>query len=428
MTPLLVVRGNTRKLALKSAGCLWPPNLLVVARNAGDRRRVEPWSDFVIKSRDPAGTIRAALEQALCWLAVAQDRVGTGGVGSYEFYGWTRGYPEVTGYIIPTIWDCRDALGREQLAERAVSMADWELRIQKADGGWEAGVEGEHRPPIVFNTGQVVRGLLRTHQETRDDRYLDAAVRAGDWIVGHQEQDGSWTRANHGQIKRVYDSYVSAPLARLTRITGNESYELAAIRNCEFVVRQQHENGWFTNCDNSHHFNHQPLTHTLGYTIDGLLETGELVGCERFVAAGTKAADALMRCVDPSGLLLGRFDDSWRPQVRWACLTGCAQIGIIMMKLYTLSGDERYVHTARRLTDLLIYAQQLNAVGQNRSGALPGSYPIWGTYAPFKYPCWATKYLIDLLLLVERNGSSGEHMVVAQPAAEAGAPVTTATA
>jgi hypothetical protein len=145
------------------------------------------------------------------------------------------------------------------------------------------------------------------------------------------------------------------------------------------------------------------VTHTLAYTIDGLLETGQLVGRDDFIAAGTKAADSLMSCVSPWGLLLGRFDESWRPRVRWACVTGCAQLGIIMMNLYADSGEERYAHTASKLTDFLIYVQRLNAVGQNRSGALPGSYPIWGTYAPFKYPCWATKYLVDLLLLVDRD-------------------------
>jgi hypothetical protein len=403
MRPLLALRGNVGKLALKSAGAIWPPNLLVVARNASDRGRVEPWSNFVLKSGEPGVAVHAALERALRWLTVAQDRVGTGGVGSYDFHGWTAGYPEVTGYIIPTIWDCRDVLAREKLADRAIRMADWALGIQKDDGGWEAGVEGQRQPAIVFNTGQVVRGLLRTYQETGDDRYLDAAVRGGDWIIEHQEEDGSWTRANYRQMKRVYDSYVSPPLARLTRITGNEAYERAATRNCEFVLRQQRDNGWFDNCDNSLHFNDEPLTHTLAYTIDGLLETGSLLSRQDFVAAGTKAADALMHCVSPSGFLPGRFDASWRPRVRWACLTGCAQIGIIVMKLYSDSGDKRYADVARRLTDFLLYVQQLNAVGHNRSGALPGSYPIWATYAPLKYPCWATKYLIDLLLLMERS-------------------------
>lgn len=32
------------------------------------------------------------------------------------------------------------------------------------------------------------------------------------------------------------------------------------------------------------------------------------------------------------------------------------------------------------------------------SGAIAGSYPIWG--APLRYPCWATKYYLDLLFLV----------------------------
>ena len=101
-------------------------------------------------------------------------------------------------------------------------MADWELRIQKADGGWEAGVEGRHHRPS-YSTQVRWSVDCSNAPGDRDGRYLEAAVRAGDWIVRHQEQDGSWTRANHRQIKRVYDSYVSAPLARLAQVTGNES-------------------------------------------------------------------------------------------------------------------------------------------------------------------------------------------------------------
>jgi hypothetical protein len=122
---LLSLRGNVGKLALKSVGALWPPNLVVVARNARDRRRDEPWTSFVARTSDPDATVREALELALRWLETSQDRVGTGGIGSYEFYGWTPGFPEVTGYILPTVWDCRHALGREDLVARAIRMADW---------------------------------------------------------------------------------------------------------------------------------------------------------------------------------------------------------------------------------------------------------------------------------------------------------------
>lgn len=412
------LRGNLGKLALKSAGALWPPNLIVVARNARDRRRVEPWSDFVARTSDSEATVREALESALRWILTSQDRIGTGGIGSYEFYGWTPGFPEVTGYIIPTMWDCRHALGREELAHSAVRMANWELAIQKEEGGWEGAVEGAKQPPIVFNTGQVVRGLLRTHQETGERRYLDASVHACDWIVNNQEEDGSWTLANFLQMKRVYDSYVAAPLARLGALTGNDAYTHAAIRNCEFVLRHQLENGWFDLCDNTPYFNDAPTPHTICYTIDGLLETGEVVGRDDFLAAGIKAADAFMRCIGSSGVLRGRFDDQWRGQVSWSCMTGCAQLGIIMMKLHARSGEERYREAARRLADFVIYVQRLNGVGSNRRGALPGSYPIWGPYAPLKYPCWATKFLIDLLLLRQQDEDENADSAVSalQPA------------
>jgi hypothetical protein len=219
----------------------------------------------------------------------------------------------------------------------------------------------------------------------------------------------------------VYDSYVTPPLARIASLTGNEAYARAAIRNCEFVLGHQRDNGWFDLCDNTPYFNDMPTPHTICYTIDGLLETGELLGRDDFVAAGTKAADALMRCMSPSGLLLGRFDEHWRVRAHWSCLTGCAQLGVIMMKLHARSREEHYRNAARRLVDFLIYMQGLNGVSPNRGGALPGSYPIWGTYAPFKYPCWATKFLVDLLLLTEQCGDvEGDTIISAlQPARSA---------
>ena len=34
-------------------------------------------------------------------------------------------------------------------------------------------------------------------------------------------------------------------------------------------------------------------------------------------------------------------------------------------------------------------------------GGIPGSLPLWGSYAPFTYPSWAAKFFIDALLLCE---------------------------
>jgi hypothetical protein len=58
----------------------------------------------------------------------------------------------------------------------------------------------------------------------------------------------------------------------------------------------------------------------------------------------------------------------------------------------------------------LVAVQGLSDAGRDRRGALPGSYPIWGFYAPLKLPSWATKYFLDLMLLIrsaERGVTAG---------------------
>jgi hypothetical protein len=398
---LALARSHVGLLTLKLIGALWPPNALLVARHAVSLvRRGTPAAD--------SASIEHSIDAALGWLGRSQDRVASGGVGCYEFYRWTAGYPEVTGYIIPTLWDCSRELGREELGARAVRMADWELGVQRHEGGFEGGYEGDGEPPVVFNTGQVIRGLLRTAEETGEGRYLDAAVRAGAWIVANQDEDGSWTRANFKGMKRVYDSYVSAPLARLARATGEEAFARAAARNCEFVLRRQRPNGWFELADNNPRFNDAPLTHTICYTVDGLLETGRVLGEQRFVEAATRTADRLLTIVEASPALPARLGADWEPRARYVCVTGVAQLGVILMRLHEQTGQPRYLEASRALVSFLVGVQRMSATGRTRRGALPGSYPVWGFYAPLKLPSWATKYLLDLLLLVRAAEHAGE--------------------
>jgi hypothetical protein len=378
---------------------LWPPNSLLIGRNALALLRREPWRSFVANKAEPA-SLDALAGRALQWICRSQDQVASGGVGDYTFHGWTPGYPEVTGYIIPTLWDYHQLFARDELAQRAIRMADWELDVQMSEGGFESLYEGEGQAPVVFNTAQVIRGLTRTYVETRESRYLDAAVRAADWIVANQESDGSWTKANYLGMKRTYDVFAAAGLAQLASVTSEERYARAAIANCEFALRQQRGNGWFSLCDNTPQGNATPSTHTLCYTIDGLFETGTVLKEESFVSAAARAADALMQAVDVSGRLPGRFDSNWRQASRYVVVTGSAQLGVILMKLLSRTGSKRQLEAALSLLDFLAFVQQLNSVDANRSGGLPGSFPIWGRYVPLKHPSWATKFYLDHLRLV----------------------------
>jgi hypothetical protein len=386
---------DLRKFAVLAVGSAWPPNALVILKNARDRRREAPWHGCVSGGEVRHAELEAAIRRAIGWIEHSQDRLGSGGVACYEFGGWTSGYPEVTGYIIPTFWDAARVLERPALAERARRMADWELTVQYGEGGFPSLYEADRRPPVVFNTGQVIRGLLRTYEETDDERYLDASRRAADWVVRNQDEDGSWSKVNYRGLKRVYDTYAAASLAQLWTVTGEERYARAAAANCEFALRHQLANGWFSLCDNDYRFAGAPSTHTICYTVDGLLEIGAILEVEEFRAAAKRTAGYLKELVDPSGFLPGAFEETWTPRGNYSCVTGSAQLGVILVRLYEETGEPSDLDVATKLLDFLVYVQRLDSVGRDRSGGLPGSYPIWGRYVPLKYPSWAAKFFID---------------------------------
>lgn len=400
MNTFKLIRNHTDKLVPLALSTLKPGNFRVLMRNFLSVNSGPGWEDY-FNSKNVTYTSR--IDQALEWILHSQKTVGSGGVGCYEFYRWTTGYPEVTGYIIPTVLDAYHRTGDKKFLESAVKMGEWELGIQREDGGWEGFYQGDGKPSIVFNTGQVIRGMIALYKELQDERYLNAAVRAADWIISTQDEDGSWTSTNFKQMKRVYDTYVTAPISKLYKITGNEAYLNACVRNCDFILTHQRKNGWFELADNTLLNNAAPVLHTISYTIDGLIETGENLEMDRYIDAAQLATDALLHKAEIQNLVPARFDENWRKAAGYSCLTGNAQLGIIFIRFYERTKDKRYMNAALKLADFLGYTQELNSIGKDRDGAIAGSYPIWGMYCPLKLPSWATKYYIDLLVLIKKQ-------------------------
>ncbi|MBK8614769.1 MAG: glycoside hydrolase family 127 protein [Flavobacteriales bacterium] len=346
----------------------------------------------------PVDLVRA-MQGAADWLCHAQDSNGDGGMGSYHLVtGWGRTYPETTGYIIPTMFALADRLERPELAQRAVQAAEVLLKLQRADGGWQGGRVGEERSSVVFNTAQVIRGMLAVHQRTKDDRYLRAARRAGDWIVSVQEADGTWGRSNFMGVARVYDSYVDAPLLQLFGVTGEDLYKQAAVRNLEWVITKQQPNGWFADADNTIRHNDRPIIHTIAYTIDGLADCAYLLNDVGLMDHAHRAAEPLRDIFLRDDRLNGRYDRNWQGSEA-LITTGCAQLCIAWEKLAQHTEAHAYRTAAVRMRMLLVELQLRSSEGPvHGRGAVTGSFPFWGRYEKFAYPNWATKYLADALL------------------------------
>jgi len=349
--------------------------------------------------RAAVDTPAAHLDATMRWLCRAQDAYPPGGVSiDYSLvHGWRPGYPETTGYIIPTFIKYAKVADQNDYVERAVRMADWELSIQEPDGSFKGGPWGSNLGSFVFDTGQILFGLIDAHKVTGQDKYLQAAVRACDWLVQVQDPAGMWKRNTYHGIAHVYYTRVAWGLAEVGVHTGNRAYVEAACRNADWVLAQQLPNGWFDQAGFTDRGHQAPFTHTIAYTIEGLLELGACVARREYVDAAQRSADALL-AICPDGFFYGTYDRHWTSRDRYSCLTGNAQIALIFFRLYQLRGDDRFLPAARAINRFLCHCQYTDGAPQT-AGAISGSYPIWGGYQRFTFPNWAAKFFADALLL-----------------------------
>jgi uncharacterized protein YyaL (SSP411 family) len=360
-----------------------------------DKRRV-------IKPQDNQTHLLAAME----WLKRAQDATIDDGVAQTyltKYQRWAASYPETTGYIIPTFYRYYHLTGDKEYRERAVRMADWECEIQLADGGVVAGALGDCEKPTIFNTGQVLFGWVTAFEEEQKPEYLEAANKAATWLCDVMDDDGCWRRFGSPMTLtegiNLYNTRSAWGVARAHKITGEQRYIDCAIKNCEWALGNSLPNGWSKN--NCLQDESQPFLHTIAYAMRGFLEIGEYAGRTDFIEQAIKMGDAIISHIEADGFLPGRFDRNWHPTVKWSCLTGNAQICINWCRLVQITGDQKYLHAAKKVIEFTKSTQLINDENLNYRGGIKGSHPINGGYHPWQYPNWATKFFADALMIVD---------------------------
>ncbi|GAF83764.1 unnamed protein product, partial [marine sediment metagenome] len=177
------------------------------------------------------------------------------------------------------------------------------------------------------------------------------------------------------------------------------SYATAAQRNLDWALAQQQSNGWFRHA--AFRAGHDPFTHAIAYTAEGLLESGLLLDEPRYITAAKKVVCALLQAQQPDGSLASTYNTAWQPTSRSSCLTGNCQMALLWLDFYSLSEDTRYLDAARKAIAFVAATQDLRTSNTNIKGAIAGSYPIYGRYERFKYPNWAAKFFIDALLALQ---------------------------
>lgn len=378
-------------------------NVMNTLRNALFSRRLTRAARNELKSdrhglpsKDPGPS--AVISACLDWLVRAQDHSAShdGGVArDYSLLkGWATSYPETTGYIVPTLLEYAMAHDRDDLRQRARRMLDWLASIQFSNGGIQGGkIDAPVRVPVTFNTGQVLLGFCAGVRAFGN--YTDQMRAAADFLRDSLDADGCWRKFPTPFAKagdKAYETHVAWGLFEAERLAPGHGYGIAGLRQVDWALGRQTQNGWVADCCLNKPS--EPLTHTLGYYLRGVIEAHRLSGEPRFLEAARKLAAGLLTARRPDGALAGRLRADWSPAVDWVCLTGLSQIAESWFYLFEASGDLAFLQAA--LSANAFVRRTIRVDGDpHLKGGVKGSFPVDGGYGSFEYLNWAAKFTID---------------------------------
>jgi hypothetical protein len=297
---------------------------------------------------------------------------------------------------------CAEFWQAPDLRQRALRMLDWLVSIQKLDGSFQGGlVDSSPNVSVSFDTGQILLGFAHGVREFGEE-YLEPLGKAADWLVATQEPEGYWCRFQPPYVvpgQTTYQTHIALALFEAGKVSGNDSYIQAAIKNVNWAADIQHNNGWFPRCCTCNF--DEPITHFVGYALRGLLAAYEHTGDQRFLSHALKTAEGLLSATDENGFLPGCLNQDWQGTVAWSCLTGTAQVAECWLLLYGIVGKTRFRDAAYQANAYVRRTLRLGGPSETR-GAVKGSFPVEGDYCAYRYLNWATKFMIDANLLEMR--------------------------
>ncbi len=362
----------------------------------GALMRAPLWIGYALAGWQRADTASHARD-AIGWLLQAA-KVGDGGFAhSLHFArGWLPAYPETTGYILPTL----DLAGRHFRVPGVASVVTtawrWLQGIQRSDGAFPD-LAGRAQ---VFDTGQILIGACYLVRSGVPEA-VQVALRCCDWLLSQQADDGSFVSCAYDYRPHAYYSRVGAALLDAGQLLGLPAAIEGGIRNLEWTIRQQRKDGWF---DLMSFGDDPPYSHTIVYTLEGLLAGYRLSGESRMLDAVVHFSTRMRDQIAANrGVIRSQYREGFVPVNGEVCVTGLCQWAAHCFRLARLgvsgfaSEAEKSLETAMRF--------QLRSPLVELNGALPGSVPLYGRYMRFALPNWGVKFFLDALL--EADGVSG---------------------
>ena len=356
--------------------------------------------------RSPAPVSDLHLDAAVDWLLRSIDACG--GCASSKGYrfmkGWMPPYPETSGYIIPTLMTLSRLRRDAKLAETAEAIGRWLAGIQLESGGFSGYEVGVQHAPDVFDTGMILLGFNALIHAGKAE-FIEPARRAAAFLTDSMDGNGCFVRNMSHDMVHAYNVRSAWALMAFGALVGDSALSARASSCARWTISRQNEHGFYL--DNAFKPGGNANTHGTAYVMRGLLMLHGLDNDAASLNSVRAAADRVCGLYEAEGWIAAELSPTWDYLSSHTCLTGYAQLAIILYRLFVLGGETRYRRTADRLVSDVARRQSLGAPGAPWHGAIAGSFPIYGRYAPLQYPNWATKFFIDAIL-AQRHVATGD--------------------
>ena len=256
-------------------------------------------------------------------------------------------YPEVSGYMIPTLYNW----GEKDLAKKLIT---WLISQQNKDGSFSA----PDGLPYTFDTGQIIRGFVSVLDDCPE---VEKPLRkACDWILKQIQTNGQLATPSTRMWNNITDDrihlYVIPPLIEAGKKLNELQYIKAGYRVLEYYKTR----------NDLLEFN--TLSHFYGYIIEALYDLGEYDLVQ-------KAIKEITKFQKKDGSIPAYKNTSW------ICIPGVAQFAIIFYKLGIIENGDKALKFLEKV--------------QNLDGGFYGSIGIGANYFPFEEISWAVKFFLD---------------------------------
>lgn len=338
----------------------------------------------------------------LDWIKASFEACG--GKGSAAYYsrlrhplrGWSAAYPETTGYLIETMLDYNQLLHEDWLFDYAKSGADWICNLQKENGALPGGL-GENGKESVFNTGMMLFGLVAMYEKTNDQKYIDTCQKAVNWLINILEKDGSWRLgAYQKDFTPSYYTRVIWAVLHTNKHLQNIDIQHNMQNALDYYKAKKQANG--TVKDWAFRPNEAAFTHTIAYTMRGFLESAIILKDNDALNIAENMVKMLYLDFEKRGKLAGAYDENWKGNYKFTCLTGNAQLSINTNRLFQITDNQSYKSFSEELYETVANAPCGIPI-KGYYGGIAGSSPYWGKYQPMQMINWATKFWLDATIL-----------------------------